>query len=80
MKTCSFCNPIYPRLDRSRVSGLRAETYGDLILLDHGSKIGDTNFGFPIILDKAICEDMAFHHLHDMQAFYRMHNVKRIPT
>ena len=29
---------------------------------------------------KAICADMAFHHLHDMQAFYRMHNVKRLPT
>ena len=29
---------------------------------------------------KAICADMAFHHPHDMQAFNRMHNVKRIPT
>ena len=29
---------------------------------------------------KAICADTAFHHLHDMQAFNRMHNVKRIPT
>ena len=29
---------------------------------------------------KTICADMAFHHPHDMQAFYRMHNVKRIPT
>ena len=29
---------------------------------------------------KAICANMAFHHLHDMQAFDRMHNVKRIPT
>ena len=29
---------------------------------------------------KAICADMAFHHPHDLQAFYRMHNVKRIPT
>ena len=28
----------------------------------------------------AICADMAFHHPHDMEAFYRMHNVKRIPT
>ena len=26
------------------------------------------------------CADMAFHYLHDMQAFYRMHNVNRIPT
>ena len=29
---------------------------------------------------KAICADMAFHHPHDMQAFFRMHNVKRLPT
>ena len=29
---------------------------------------------------KAICADMAFHHPHDMQAFYRMHHAKRIPT
>ena len=29
---------------------------------------------------KAICADMAFHQPHDMQAFSRMHNVKRIPT
>ena len=29
---------------------------------------------------KAICADMAFHQLHDMQAFCRMHNVKRLPT
>ena len=29
---------------------------------------------------KAICTDMAFYHLDDMQAFHRMHNVKRIPT
>ena len=29
---------------------------------------------------KAICADMAFPHPHDMQAFYRMRNVKRFPT
>ena len=29
---------------------------------------------------KAICADMAFNQPHDMQAFYRMHNVKRLPT
>ena len=29
---------------------------------------------------KAICADMAFHRPHDMQAFYRMHNVRRILT
>ena len=28
----------------------------------------------------AICADMAFHHPHDMQAFYRMRNMKRNPT
>ena len=35
----------YPRPDRSRVSGLRAEVFGDLIFLDHGSsKIGDRTY------------------------------------
>ena len=29
---------------------------------------------------KAMCADMAFHHPHDMQAFYRMHNMKTLPT
>ena len=115
VKTCPFCNSVRPRPERSRVSGLRAEEFGDLIFLDHGSaKIGDKTFGFLIVLDgatshltaypckstspsevtaerhewmdtfqmnpKAICADMAFHHPHDMQAFYRMHNEKRIPT
>ena len=27
-----------------------------------------------------ICADMASHHPHDMQAFHRMHNIKRFPT
>ena len=115
VKTCSFCNSIKPRTERSRVSGLRAQEFGALIFLDHGSaKIEEKTFGFLIVLDgatshltadpchstspsevisnlhewidtfqmnpKAICADMAFHHPHDMQAFYRMHNVKRIPT
>ena len=29
---------------------------------------------------KTICADMIFHHPHDMQAFYQMHNVKKLPT
>ena len=29
---------------------------------------------------KAIWADMGFHHLHDMQAFYRMHKTKRLST
>ena len=29
---------------------------------------------------KAICADMAFHCPHEMQAFHRMHKVKRLPT
>ena len=115
VKTCPFCISTKPRPDRSRVSGIRAEEFGDPIFLDHGStKNGDKTFGFLIILDgatshlttypcksispsevisklhdwmdtfqmnpKAICADMAFHHPHDMQVFYRMHNVKRLPT
>ena len=112
VKTCPSCNSTEPRPERSRVSGLRAEEFGDLIFLDNGStKIEDKTFGFLFIWDgttshltafpckstspsevisqlhecmdtfqvnpKAICSDMAFHQAHDMQAFYRMHNVKR---
>ena len=28
---------------------------------------------------KAMCADMALHHAHDMQAIYRVHNVKSLP-
>ena len=110
VKTCPFCNSLKPRPERSRVSGLRAKRFGDLIFLDHGSaKIGDRTFGCLIVLDgatshltafsdeevisklhawmdtfqmksKAICADMAFQHPHDVQTFYRMHDVKRLPT
>ena len=45
---------IFPRPERSRVSGLRAEEFGDLIFLNHGSAIiGDKTFGFLIMLDGA---------------------------
>ena len=54
VKTCTFCKSTKPRPDRSRVSGLRAEEFGDLIFLDRGStKIGDKTFGFRIVLDGA---------------------------
>ena len=54
VKTCPFCTSVKPRPERSRVSGLGAEEFGDLIFLDHGSaKIGDITFGFLIILDGA---------------------------
>ena len=55
VKTCPFCNSIKPRPERSRVSKRRAEEFGDLIFLDHGSaKIGDkTTFGFLIVLGGA---------------------------
>ena len=44
VKTCQFCNSISPRPERSRVSGLWTEEFGDLIFLDHGSaEIGDKN-------------------------------------
>ena len=54
VKTCPLCNSVKPRPERSRVSGLSAEEFGDLIFLDHGStKIGDKTFGFLIVLDGA---------------------------
>ena len=54
VKDIPICNSTKPRPDRTRVSGLRAEEFGDLIILDHGStKIGAKTFGFLIILDGA---------------------------
>ena len=116
VQTCPFCNSTKPRSDRSRVSGLRAEEFRELISLDHGStKIGNKSLWISSCLGwshithltaypckstspskatsklhewmdtfqmnpKAICADMAFHHPHDMQAFFRMHNIKTLPT
>ena len=55
VKTCPFCNSTKPRPDRSSVSGLRAEEFGDLIFLDHGStKVGDNKLWiFEFFLDGA---------------------------
>ena len=54
VKTCPFCKSVKPRPERSRVCGVRAEEFGDLICSDYGlAKIGDRTFGFLIILDGA---------------------------
>ena len=61
VKTCPFCNSTKPRPDRSRVSGLRAEEFGDLIFWDHGStEIGGKTSGFLIILDGATSQLTAY--------------------
>ena len=61
VKTCPLCNSTKQRPDRSHVSGLRAEEFGDLIFLDHGStKIEDQTFGFLIVLDGASCHLTAY--------------------
>ena len=62
VKTCPFCNSTKSRPGRSRVSGLRAEEFGDLIFLDHGStKIGDQTFGFLIVFDGATSHLTGYH-------------------
>ena len=49
VQTCPFWNATKPRPDTSRVSGLGAEEFRDLIFSDHGStEIGET-FGFLIV-------------------------------
>ena len=68
VETCPFCNSIKPRPERSRVSGLCAEEFGDLIFLDHGSaKIEGKTFGFLIVLDGATS------HLTDIHAGELLH-------
>ena len=36
-KTCSSCNSTKPRPNRSRLSGLRADEFGELIFVDHAA-------------------------------------------
>ena len=97
------------------MSGLRAEEFGDLIFIDHGSvKVADKHYAFLIVLDaatsylavypcqtvsasetiqklhewmdtyqcnpKSICGDMAFHNPLELKEFYRLHDVRPIPT
>ena len=44
VKTCLLCNSVIPRPERSRVSGLRAEEFGDLIFVDSVGKDWRHNF------------------------------------
>ena len=45
VKTRPFCDSTKLRPERSRVSGLCVEDFGELIFLDHGSaKIGDKTY------------------------------------
>ena len=61
VKKCPFCKSTKPKPDRSRMSALRAEEFGDLIFLDHGStKIGNKTFKFLIILDGATSHSTAY--------------------
>ena len=49
VKTYPFCNSRKPRPERSRVSGIRAEVFGDFVFSENVSaKIGDETFGFLI--------------------------------
>ncbi len=54
VKQCEYCNKQKPPPARSRVSGLRATKFGELIFLDHGVvKVGEKTYCFLLILDAA---------------------------
>ena len=54
VKKCKFCNEAKPKPQRSRVSGLRSEEFGDLIFVDHGTtKVANKTYVFLIVLDGA---------------------------
>ena len=54
VKRCQYCNENLPQPPRSRISGLRAERFADLIFLDHGMvDIHGRNSIFLLILDAA---------------------------
>ena len=62
------CNSIKARPERSRVRGLRAEEFGHLISLDHGSAmIGDKNLGLLFIFGWS---HVTFDNLSMQQYFY----------
>ena len=68
-------NSVKPRPERSRVSGLRAEEFGDLIFLDHGwAKIGDKTHGFLIVLDGATSHltALSMHDLNEWMVTFQM--------
>ena len=51
---CETCQKHKPAPTRSRISGLRATEFGDLVFIDHGSvKIDNLVFQFLILLDAA---------------------------
>ena len=53
-KQCETCQKHHPAPVRSRVSGLRATEFGDLVFIDHGSiKVNRLLFQFLIIVDAA---------------------------
>ena len=61
LKTCPFCNSTKPRPESSRVSGLRAEEFGDLIFFwSWIGKVGDRTFGFLIVMDGTMSHLTAF--------------------
>ena len=54
VKKCDACQRNAPVPTRSRVSGLRAEVFGDLVFIDHGEiEIEDKKYLFLICLDAA---------------------------
>ena len=68
VKTCPFCNSVKPRC--CRVSGLRAEEFGDLIFMDHGSaNIRGKTFGFLIVLGGAT------QHVHVREPLHRKESL-----
>ena len=92
MKTCPFCNSIKAEdwrlhlLDHGSAKIVDKTIGFDSLSMQEYLSIGSVLaklhewMGTFQMNTKAICADMAFHQSHDMQAFNRMHNVKRLPT
>ena len=86
VKTCPFCNWTIPRPDRTRVSGLKSRgMWGSHLLGSWFYQIGDKTCPsfmsgwthFRRILRRSV-QIWPFNH--DMQGFYRMHNIRRFPS
>ena len=61
VKSCIVCEKSKPVPQRSRVSGMRNEVFGDMIFLDYGDfEVGGKMCKFLLILDAATTMIMAY--------------------
>ena len=86
IKSCEHCQKAMPQPARSRVSGMRATNFGDLVFIDHGEiTVKGAIYAFLLILDAAtnLLQAYACKTLEDVEAREQvreyMDNLQVIP-